>query len=168
MTTKELQDAFPETELTFLPGSFCEEALIGVAERPRSPRVPVYDYFRCLTQTLRSDEPRSLESLLFHEVYPAPLILIPVWGPTRDYFWQRVREQTLGRWNNIDNAIAGVGRRGTGAEVTVYSQPKTIRALKQVMEATEPDKHLAEEFFDTSLKQAWIGETTPYFFYPVL
>lgn len=167
MTTQQLQEQFPETELVFFPGHRFEEALLGVASRPNTPVLPVYDFRECLKIAADHGGLSSLGSLLTNpECAPAPLVLMPI---VRDLFWDDVRAGKLKVWEQMHDAIIGVGLR-SGQRTTVYSQPKLMDELACLQQAAteELDRKVLEMTYEREIKAAWLGAQTPYIMTPIL
>jgi hypothetical protein len=161
------RDRLQETsdhELVFLPDEF-DAAIVGSATRAATPVLPVYGWKQCCT--LFGDETGKKISALFdHDVFPSPLILMPI--ADRQRYWEQVRRGHIARWEQMDAAIIGVGRRRWNPEVAVYSRPAVLHRLAFLQRpSVGSPKEAAEKFFNDAMASVWMGDTTPFFFDPL-
>lgn len=144
-------------ELVFLPDY--DDALVGVATRPRSPWLPVYGWKRALkTRSLE-----QVQDLFNNTVIPTPLVLMPV---NRKRFWPRVGHELL-IWDQLHRAIVGLGVRGFSPEVVVYSRPLLVDCLEQVLEPSHGGVRTPEDFLAAMIEPVWLGPKTPYVMQPI-
>ena len=166
MNEKTLLEQFP-LDLTFFPEQLFEGALVGVAERCTTPALPVYDYLLCLKLAALDPRHREAVRLLFQNtLLPKPLILLPI---ARAHFWDEVRAGKLVVWEQMHDAIIGVGQRA-GQRAAAYSKPGMMNTLLALQEASydELNSQVVGQVFDSQIHKAYLGPHTPYLVDPVL
>ncbi len=95
--------------------------------------------------------------------WPRPLKFIPVSSLNRAIFWRMVLAEELTRWEQLDDAILGVGQIGDGPLVTVYSKKKALHLLARILEPSERIWISIEDFFNNNIASVNLGPQTPYF-----
>jgi len=93
--------------------------------------------------------------------WPRPLKFVPLLPANRKLFWAAVMRHQLRRWEQLDNAIIGVGQVGDGPLVTVYSRRRILHELPSIIEPGELEWTNIEDFL-TSLQTTNLGPLTPY------
>lgn len=166
MNEKTLLEQFP-AELTFFPDQLFEGALVGVAERCTTPPVPVYDYLLCLRLAALDTRHEKAMNLLFENaLVPAPMVLLPIEKTT---FWAAVRAGRLLVWDQLHEAITGVGQRN-GQRVVVYSKPAVISILETLQDTSYEEliNPSVTSTLENQIQGAYLGPQTPYLLDPVL
>jgi hypothetical protein len=166
MNEKLLQEQFP-MELEFLPDQMFEEALMGVATRCNTAPVPAYNLQQCCHIAAADAWHRQRLSWLFSNlVTPPPLIVAPI---NKDVFWDSVRAGRLLVWEQLHQAIIGVGHRG-GKQAVVYSRPllQTEVSLLQEASYAELNPGIVDTILEAQIRKVWLGPSTPYILEPVL
>ena len=166
MNEKTLLEQFP-LELTFFPDQLFEGALVGVAERCTTPPIPVYDYLVCLRLAAVDARHEGALNLIFeNSCVPAPLVLLPI---DKTMFWHAVREGSLTVWEQMHDAIIGVGLRG-GQRAVAYSKPVMFTNISAMQEASydELNGQAVRLAFESQIHNAYLGPQTPYLVDPVL
>lgn len=166
MNEKTLLAQFP-LELTFFPDQLFEEALMGVAERCTTPPVPVYDYLTCLRlAAVDAQHEKALSLLCLNDITPAPLVLLPI---DKVLFWNDVRAGKLTVWEQMHDAIIGVGLRCCQRAVA-YSKPVMLANISAIQEASydELNSTAVRAAFESQIHGAYLGPQTPYLVDPVL
>ena len=106
---------------------------------------------------------KELGKVLYHGVYPAPILLKSV-TPTKLH--DTIHQHTMCVWDDrLSRALFGIGMRQYDTDTVVYDYWKAVDELTrtQMESVSDNPKAAAIDFLEQRILPVWLGEDTPYF-----
>lgn len=163
-----------EADLVFLDDTW-DQALLGFAESGVKGRsiLPCYGYqaFKAILRE-RGESPANIYLKIQHLINGMPMEKpLVVTKFNRKELWNIIRAKNYPRWEQLDQAIIGLGKLGWVDKGIVYSKPLCITTMMNNQSTRDLNTmreigHIAT-LIDSSIIPVSLGRYTPWFVTPI-
>lgn len=163
-----------DADLVFLDDTW-DQALLGFAESGAKGRtvLPCYGYqaFKAILRERGSSPVEiyiKLQQLVNGMTGEKPLVVTKF---KRKELWQIIHAKNYPRWEQLDQAIIGLGKTGWTDKGIVYSKPLCITTMMNNQRTGDPNKMKEigqiTSLIDSSIVSIDLGPYTPWFVTPI-